>query len=454
VIAAFALLAALQANPDRPPPDYRPLRYEEDWSVLRLGDRRPDFFDPIKYIPLNAAGDVWLTLGGNLREQMETYVNQDFGTGPARDSYLLHRMYPFADFHAGDPFRLFVMVKDAMAFDTQNHPFPSQQNTIDLHQAFCDVAFESGAGKVTIRPGRQELLYGAGRLFDDRSGPNSKFTYDLVRAIFEPGTLRFDAFYGRPVQSDFFGFDDYSRNSARVWGVYGRVPLGDLSGLEPYVLGIERKGHAFNEGTGDALRTVVGARFYSPRGDGFDWNVEPIVEAGTFGSGNLAAWGIYTDTGWTVASLPGAPRIGTRADVLSGDRRQGDGDLGTFDSFFPRGILHGEAGSFGPSNLIALTPEFTIQPLEPLYLSARWTFYWRESRQDGLYTLNLGLYAPSGTSDEQFVGHEISVTADYYLGRHAILSSVVSFTKTGPFLRDSGYTKDQTFVSATLTFKW
>ncbi len=92
--------------------------------------------------------------------------------------------------------------------------------------------------------------------------------------------------------------------------------------------------------------------------------------------------------------------------------------------------------------------------METLYLSARWTFYWRESRQDGLYTLNLGLYAPSGTSDENFVAHEICLTADYYIGRHVILSSVFSFTKTGPFLRDSGYTEDQTFVSATLTVKW
>jgi len=92
--------------------------------------------------------------------------------------------------------------------------------------------------------------------------------------------------------------------------------------------------------------------------------------------------------------------------------------------------------------------------MDPLYLSARWTFYWRESREDGLYTLNLGLFAPGGTSNESFVAHEISVTADYYLGRHIILSSVASLTKTGPFLRDAGFREDQFFVSMTLTFKW
>jgi len=454
VTALFVLLTALQTNPDRPPPDYKPLRYEEDWSVMRRGDCRPDLFDPLKYIPLDAPGDVYLTFGGSLREQMEFYDNQDFGTGPSRDTYELHRIYPFVDFHVAPVFRAFVMIKNALAFDTQNHPFPSQQNTIDLHEAFFDVALPLGPGTITLRPGRQELLYGSGRLFDDRAGPNSKFTYDLGRVIYEVGDVRIDGLYGRPVQSDFFGFDDFSRNDTRAWGVYGRVPIADQSGLEPYILGIQRKNHPFDEGTDDTLRTAIGARWYRPRASGLDWNVEPIYEVGRFGDGRLSAWGLYTDTGWTFDALPGAPRLGSRADALSGDPKRGDGKLGTFDSFFPRGILQGEAGSFGPSNLIAITPELTVQPTDVLVLSARCTFYWRESRQDGLYTLNLGLYAPSGTSDEQFVAHEISLTGDYYLGRHAILSSVLSFTKSGPFLRDSGYTKDQTFVSATLTFKW
>lgn len=453
VLAALLLLGALQSEPSAPP-SYKPLRFEEDWSVIRRGSTMPDFFDPMKYIPLDASGEVYLTLGGNLREQMEYYDEAFFGAGPSRDTYLLHRIYPYADVHAGRHFRAFVMLKDAIAFDTQNHPFPSQQNTIDVHDAFVDVAFETGLGLVTLRPGRQELLYGAGRLLDDRAGPNSKMTYDLVRAILDTGGMRFDAFYGRPVQADFFGFDDTSRGSVRLGGIYGRIPVGDGAGFEPYLLEIERRNWRFDEGTGDARRVAVGARWSRPWGPGLDWNVEPILEVGQFEDGHLTAWGLYTDTGWTFDGLPALPRVGCRADVLSGDRNRGDGNLGTFDSFYPRGILHGEAGSFGPSNLIAVTPEIDLQPAPWLFLSARWTFYWRESREDGLYTLNLGLFAPGAASDERFVAHEISITADTYVGRHVILSSVASFTKTGPFLRDAGFREDQFFVSATLTVRW
>src|SRR3954469_4542437 len=116
MLALFLTAVALQTNPDRPPPDYRPLRYEEDWSVLREG-KRGDFFDPIKYIPLDEPGDVFLTLGGNFRAQMEFYDQQDFGAGPSRDAYLLARAYPFADFHATRCFRAFAMLKSALALD-------------------------------------------------------------------------------------------------------------------------------------------------------------------------------------------------------------------------------------------------------------------------------------------------------------------------------------------------
>ncbi len=37
-------------------------RYEEDYSYLRDPARSSDFFDPLKFIPLGAEGEVYLTL--------------------------------------------------------------------------------------------------------------------------------------------------------------------------------------------------------------------------------------------------------------------------------------------------------------------------------------------------------------------------------------------------------
>jgi hypothetical protein len=443
------LLLALVLAQDKPPA-YRPLRYEEDWSVLRDA-RGGDVFDPIKFIPLDEAEDVWLTLGGTIREQLEIYHHQDFGTGPEQDAYLLHRFYPYADLHFGDPVRAFLMLKNVLAFGTQNDPFPSQENTLDLHMAFVDLAFGSPELRLTIRPGRQELLYGAGRLIDDRAGPNSRWTYDVVRVLLESaGSFRIDALAGRPVLPEKDGFDDSGASDIAVWGVYANF----AAGLDVYWLGIRREDWTFEEGTGDALRNSFGVRWFATAPSGPDWNVEAIVQVGDFDGGDLRAWAFNADVGWIYGTLVWTPRIGCRIDVHSGDRQAGDGELETFDPFFPRGILQGEAGSFGPPNLVAVTPELILLPGPDFYIGCRWSFYWRQSLDDGLYSLNLFPYAPAGTDEHRYIGRELSLTFGWNLDRHVGFWTVFSWTETGAFLEDSGYTEDQLFYSATVTIRF
>jgi len=57
-----AQLEFLQHRPPGPH-DPRTLRaYDEDWSFLRNPSRRTDFFDPIKWIPLDKDGSLFLTV--------------------------------------------------------------------------------------------------------------------------------------------------------------------------------------------------------------------------------------------------------------------------------------------------------------------------------------------------------------------------------------------------------
>src|SRR5262249_8856537 len=66
------------------PPAYKLLRYEEDYSYFyRKSNLRPDFWDPIKFIPLWWVDPNYLSLGGEVRERYEFYHNQDAGLPPA-----------------------------------------------------------------------------------------------------------------------------------------------------------------------------------------------------------------------------------------------------------------------------------------------------------------------------------------------------------------------------------
>ncbi|HZT56607.1 MAG TPA: alginate export family protein, partial [Burkholderiaceae bacterium] len=87
--AAAVAVAALTAQA---PPQYRQLRYEEDWRYLRDPARAADGLDAIKYMPLDDAGASWLSLGGEVRERYEYFHNSQWGGGPQdQNGYLLQR---------------------------------------------------------------------------------------------------------------------------------------------------------------------------------------------------------------------------------------------------------------------------------------------------------------------------------------------------------------------------
>src|SRR5258705_11426903 len=78
VIACAARISSAQATKGSRPA-YAPERYDEDWSFLRDPSKRTDFFDAIKWIPLDKDGSLFLTVGGELRERFKAERSQEFG---------------------------------------------------------------------------------------------------------------------------------------------------------------------------------------------------------------------------------------------------------------------------------------------------------------------------------------------------------------------------------------
>src|SRR5206468_3541774 len=119
---------ARSAVPQAPPP-YTPLRWNEDYGYLKDPARRTDFLDPIKYIPLNADGDWYLSLGGQARYRYEYFNNANFGAGPQdEDGYHLTRLLAHADLHLGQYVRFFIQGKSAMEDGREGAPRPSDSD--------------------------------------------------------------------------------------------------------------------------------------------------------------------------------------------------------------------------------------------------------------------------------------------------------------------------------------
>ena len=108
VIAGANRMIGQEKPASLPPPLYPLPRYEEDWSLLSDPAKRDDFWDPIKFTPRNEDRNVFLSLGGEIRETYERFHKPNFGLSPDDpDGYLLQRYLFHVDFHAGQRFRFF-----------------------------------------------------------------------------------------------------------------------------------------------------------------------------------------------------------------------------------------------------------------------------------------------------------------------------------------------------------
>ena len=88
-------------------PAYKLLRYNEDYSYLKDPDRRTDFWDPIKYIPIGDREDWYVSFGAQLRPWFQFYNNFNFGTTPGPNAFLTQRYLFHGDFHFGPNIRFF-----------------------------------------------------------------------------------------------------------------------------------------------------------------------------------------------------------------------------------------------------------------------------------------------------------------------------------------------------------
>src|SRR6202789_4449302 len=224
VIALAALtaasLTAMAQTPDPQPPGpapdperpaLNPFPAEQNWSFLSDTSKRTDFFDPAKFILFGENPSLYLSLGFEYRIEYEYDGNWMFGAGPQdHHGYVMNRVMPHFDFHAGSYFRLFSEFEFDFEDWRNGGPRPGiDEDRGDVHQAFIEIGSHASRPRgISLRVGRQEVVFGSGRLMDNNEGPNVKLSFDGFRGIAEGGHARLDLFAMRPVEDNPGWFDD------------------------------------------------------------------------------------------------------------------------------------------------------------------------------------------------------------------------------------------------------
>lgn len=423
-------------------PTFPQMTYDEDDRYFGTPDCRTRLLDRLKFIPLRGDNESYhLSFGASIRERGEYFSNPNWGSGPPGNAYLMQRYFLHTDLHLGGRFRFFGELASSLETGRNNGPRPGlDEEQLYVHQGFVDLGlWRSGNDDLTLRAGRQEVIFGSGSLVSDRDGRNIRISLDGLRLIWSRGVWTVNAFAFRPLLDNAGKFNNPPNHTSAFWGVYAVRPLRFLpqGNLDLYYIGLDNKSVPYDgKGIGREQRETIGTRLWGTKSR-WDYNNELIFQSGWFGVDNIRAWDVSTDTGFRIDSAPLRPRFGLRAAAYSGDQNPSSRTLGTFDSMYEKGPYYSYGELFARRNLIASQPSAELNLTDTISLTANPAFYWRESTNDGLYSIGNAVLVSGQKSSASYIASQASVQVKWQINRNLMWFSEYAHFFPGDFLKQS-----------------
>lgn len=240
--------------------NFKLMRFDEDYSVLK--DSARTFYNRIKYIPLSQSGRTYLSLGGEVRVEVDRAQNEDWGArNTGRNIFTLQRYHLHADLHLGERIRFFGQLRSGLENGRKNGPRPIDEDQMNVQNLFVDlVPYKGPEGMLTLRLGRQELQYGSGRLLDVREGPNLRLYFDGAKVAYTSSKWNVEGFVMADGKVKTGVFDNPISRKSSLWGVYSTYAAAKMINIDLYYLGIDRAEAGFDEGVADESRHTFGTR--------------------------------------------------------------------------------------------------------------------------------------------------------------------------------------------------
>ncbi len=383
---------------DEPCPE-GPDRADPRDGVRRVTDR-------LKAIPLS----TWaaLALGGELRLR---YHNED-GIGSTRldgrdDEFLLTRMRAYADARIGRYLRGYVEIIDARKSGGRLPPRGIEVVRGDILNGFGEIAAPLAGGRVFLRGGRQELLFGAQRLVSPLNWGNTRRNFDGIRGGYRTARFAIDVWFTNPRvirarDRDRNGRTDFSGVYASWTGLPGQT-------LEAYALNLDTDPQA---GAGSNFWTfgIHGKGRLGP----LLWETEDMLQTGTLKGLDFHASSLTVGLGADLAALlPRPATLWIHYDRASGDNDPGDARARTFQQLFP--LAHAYFGAMdlvARQNIAAVSARFMVKPLPRLTMLAVFHHFSLAAASDALYNAGgIAIRRDPGGRAGRDVGRELDLIA-------------------------------------------
>ncbi|HEY2588671.1 MAG TPA: alginate export family protein [Tepidisphaeraceae bacterium] len=454
VIALLPLLWAGHALAQYQSTEYDIERWNDDYSYLRYPGSHTDFFDPIKYVPLNASGDTYLSFGGQARYRYDYFNNSEFGAGPQDETgFDLFRFLAHADAHFGRSFRVFLQFDSSLVYDRVGGPRPGDVDDFDVQLGFADVNFPfSETNNLLVRFGRQELIYGAQRFISPNDWGNVRRSFEGLRLSLTMPNDTLDAFLVRPViieKSHFNSGDDHTAFA----GIYNVTAFPDLlpkasPKLDAYLLLLDQSPSKTTGYPVDSDTFTLGVRPHANVGD-WDFDLEANWQFGHYASSSICAYSVAAEAGYTFSKVKFTPRLSLGLDLASGSANPAH----RFNQLFPPLYLYlGHLYLFGRSNLIDFHQGLSVNFTPDVTLWLTQHIFWRQNSNDAVYSLTGSVVRASDGSHAHFVGNEFDISAAWQVDRHLAAYMGWAHFFTGQFINDTGAHSDPDFFYVMLTY--
>jgi Alginate export len=393
---------------------------------------------PANYV--NEDLPAWMRLGGEFRTRVEGRTAFSFKEGND-DAYALTRLRLSLDLLPESWFHAFIQGQDSrpIAIDPARAT-TSMMDYLDLRQAY--VEFNSGGERrVRVTVGRQELLFGAGRLISPSDWGNVTRTFDAVRLTIVGDGSRVDIFAASVVSVRMRQFDK-PLTPNNLYGVYGTfTKVVPKSTFEPYFLwkAVQRV-TGEEKVAGDADIYTGGVRWVGLLPAGFDYAAEGGRQAGHYATDNVHAWAGYVIGRFLPSGMPLTPRFSAEYAYASGDQRARDGRVGTFDQLYPSSHgLRGITDQFGWRNIRNLRAGVEFKPYRKLRINLDFHSFWLASKYDGIYNTSGSLIvkAPASGAAHGDVGKETDVYVTDNYSERITLGAGCGHLFPGRFLKEN-----------------
>lgn len=467
-------------------------------STLKEEMRTAANAEPIKAEDI--AGNVYsefakkVKLGGQIRTRAE-YANGYYqvptsnGTLPGAtgtagrgssydDDYVLNQSRIWADADVNEHLRVFIQLQDARTFGAEGttvgfaHGY-DENSVTDMHQGYFDLRklFDL---PLTVRVGRQEIIWGDHRVLGNFVWSNVGRTFDGGRFMWDTDEIHVEAIAARVDEDGFTSADGSDNSDENMYAgqfAFKKLIPGALLELM-YISRIDEDNvsniavaSGYSTPGGDSVEVHdFGFRLDGkvPNLDAIDYTLEMHGQFGDYGDQTQKAYAVAAKTGYTFKDMNWKPRFGFEYAHASGDDDPNDNDHETFDNLYPTNHMNGIYGFIDLlswQNMHDFRVNAKVTPTNKLTVQVDYHYFLLDQAEDGWYLASAALATPRPVGgyddDDDDLGQEVDLTVSYQLYKNVGILGGYSWFGAGDWIDNNMNSDTDTnwvYLQTTVTF--